>query len=167
MADETRERAADECARVARGGDVGIVEHAVAIAAQEGVVARLRLGQHRNQPLALLRRQLPGSRHPEPIECSTHRLDVDRIRHHGVIYGQWTRPARRHSHDNDLVPQKLDPRRAAGAARPKLPPCCDVGIAELAALHFSQRDRSAKRARGAGEAHRFERVAGRYRCSAA
>ena len=56
VTDEAGERAAHEGARVAGAGDVGIVQHGVAMTAQPAVVARLRLAEQRHETRALLRR---------------------------------------------------------------------------------------------------------------
>src|SRR6266851_8383229 len=77
--DEARERAADEGAGVAGRGNVGIVEHGVAVAAQSAVVARLGLAEERDQAGARARRQLPGGIETEPPERAAHRIDVDRV----------------------------------------------------------------------------------------
>ena len=68
--DEARQRAADEGTGVPGGGDVGIVQHGVAVAAQPPVVAGLGLAEERNEPRALCRRELAGRAQPEAASAA-------------------------------------------------------------------------------------------------
>jgi hypothetical protein len=61
---------------------------------QETVMTRLRLGEHGKEPCALFRRDLSGGCDAEPAERGAHRLDVDGVRHDGVIDGKRARPRR-------------------------------------------------------------------------
>ena len=96
--DQSRERPADEGTRVTRGGDVGIVQHGMAVTTQPPVVARLGLAEQTNEPLALCRRQLPGRIETQSLERGAHRLHVDRVVHDGMIDRERTRPGRRQAH---------------------------------------------------------------------
>ena len=58
VADQARQRAGDEAARVARRRNIGIVEHGVAVAAQAARRASLRLGEQGDDARALVCRQL-------------------------------------------------------------------------------------------------------------
>ena len=60
MPDQPGQRAADKRARVPRRGNVAVVEHRVAIAAQAAVVAGLGLGRARRPPLPLAGVSWPG-----------------------------------------------------------------------------------------------------------
>ena len=66
VADNARERARLEGTGMARGGNVGIVQHGVTVPAQPAVMARLRLGQHRDEAIALLGRELSGGAQAQP-----------------------------------------------------------------------------------------------------
>src|SRR6266404_5473012 len=90
--DKSRKRPTDEGARVARGGDVGIVQHGMAVTAQLSVVAGLGLAKQSNEPSALRRRQLPGAIETEALERGAHRLHVDRVAHDGMIDRERPRP---------------------------------------------------------------------------
>src|SRR6185503_6968688 len=68
MTDEAAERAGDESAGVAGGGDVGIIEHGMAIAAQVAAAAGLGLGEERDQFFAPSLGQLSRSSKPEAGE---------------------------------------------------------------------------------------------------
>ena len=83
--DEAGQRAADKGAGVAGGGDVRIVQHGVAMAAEPAVVAGLGLAKEGNEPRALCRRELAGRTQPEACKGRAHRLDIDRVSHHGMI----------------------------------------------------------------------------------
>ena len=63
----------------------------------------------------------PDGRKAETAERAAHRLDVDRVRHDGVIDGERPAPLRRHAEHDDLVTQQFDACRATGAARPHVP----------------------------------------------
>jgi len=82
---QSRERPADEGARVTRGGDVRIVEHGMAVTAQPPVVAGFRFAEQSNEPPARCRGQLASRIETKPPERGTHWLHVDRIFHDGMI----------------------------------------------------------------------------------
>src|SRR5438270_2970998 len=60
VADDASERASDERTGVARRRNIGIIQHCVALAAQQSVVTGFGLGQHGDKALAFLRRKLTG-----------------------------------------------------------------------------------------------------------
>ena len=83
--DEAGQRAADKGAGVAGGGDVRIVQHGVAMAAQPAVVAGLGLAKEGNELRALLGRELPGATEPKACKRRAYRLDIDRVNHDRMI----------------------------------------------------------------------------------
>jgi len=119
VTDETRERATDKGTGVARGGNVGVVQHGVAVATQQAVVTRLGFGEHRDKTIALFGRKLPPRTQPKPSERRSHGLDINRIAHHPMIDGEGTAPSLRHAEHHNLMIHQLDTRRGAGAAGPQ------------------------------------------------
>ena len=70
VSDETRQRAGDECAGVARGGNIPVVEHRVTITAQRSRRARLRLGEHRDDPRSRGALNCPAVARPSSASAS-------------------------------------------------------------------------------------------------
>ncbi len=121
VADEAGERAGDEGARVAGGGDVAVVEHRVAEAAQFPVRARLGLGEQRDDARPLIRRQLAlGASGPSSRKSPPHRIDVDGVAHHAMVEFATVRPngpRRRARRFRDRpVPRRRKPKRAKRTA---------------------------------------------------
>jgi hypothetical protein len=119
MPDQAAQRAGNEGARVARRGNIRIIQHRVAMSAQQAIVTCFGFGEHRYEAKAFGRRELARRRETEPMERAAHRLDIDRIAHHGVIDRERPGPLRRHAQHDDLVVHQFDPGGCAGAAGPE------------------------------------------------
>ena len=162
VSDEARQRAAHEGTGVPCGGDVGIVQHGVAVAAQPAVVAGLGFAEERNEPRSLCRRELAGRAQPEACKRRAHRLDIDRVSHHCMIDRERSGPGRRHAHHHDLMVEQLDTGRRAASAGPQRPVDADVSLGQRRPLELRKRDGGAEGAGGARKAHRLQGIACRH-----
>src|SRR5260370_41357095 len=79
MPDQRREHPADEGARVTCGGDIGIVEHGMAVTPQPPVVAGFGLSQQSNKPPAVWPRRPGPPLEIESLQSNTPRVPADSI----------------------------------------------------------------------------------------
>ena len=94
VADEAGERAGDEGAGVAGRGNVAVVEHRVAVAAQDARRARLPPWRAARRACARCAGAAGRRGEPEPRQRRAHRLDVERVAHHRMVDAQRPGPAR-------------------------------------------------------------------------
>ena len=161
VADEARERSRDEGARVTGGGDVGVVEHRMAEAADFPVRARLGLGEQRDDARPLIRPQLALRLQAQLGKSRPHRIDVDGVAHQAMANSQRSGPVVSGAEHDDFVIEEFHAGGSRSARREQRPVAADRFVRDAGAIDLAEGDRDSERGSGARKTHGLQAVPGR------
>ena len=144
MADDPGECAADKSAGVARAGDVGIVQHGVAVPRKRPSWLASALPSSATSRSLSAAGNCPRRSPSRPSAARTGSISMaSAMTAWSIARGP---VQRRHAEHDDLMAEQFDACRTAGAARPQAPVACRCRRRERRAVDLAQRHRDTERA---------------------